>query len=58
MDGEYRATLDADFSGGWGNYGETVEVFSSDEKKVRRIEIRRKEGTAEGAFSIMGLLVS
>ena len=58
VDGEYRATLDADFSGGWGNYGETVEVFSSDEKKVRRIEIKRKEGTAEGAFSIMGLLVS
>lgn len=58
VDGEYQMTLDADFSGGWGNYGETAEVYCSEEKKLHRIEIRKKEGTEKGAFSIMGLLVS
>lgn len=58
VDGAYQMTLDADFSGGWGNYGETVEVYTSEEKALHRIEIKKKEGTEKGAFSIMGLLVS
>lgn len=58
VDGEYVMTLDADFSGGWGDYGETTEVFVSEEKKEHTVEIKKKEGSTGAAFAILGLLVS
>lgn len=58
IDGEYTMTLDADFTGGWGNYGETVEVYTSSEKGKHRVELRKKEDSTGGAFSVIGLLIS
>lgn len=58
IDGAYTMTLNADFTSGWGDYGETVEVFVSDEKAEHTIEIKKKEGSTGDAFTILGLLVS
>ena len=58
VDGEYAMTLDSDFTGGWGDYGETVEVYSSGEKAVHTVEFRKVEGTTEAAFAILALMVS
>ena len=58
VDGEYCETLDADFSGGWGNYAETVEVYSSEEAKARTIEIKKSETSTGDFFGILGLLIS
>ena len=58
IDGAYAMTLDSDFTGGWGDYGETVEVYVSEEKAVHTVEIRKKEDTPEAAFAILALLVS
>ena len=58
VDGEYAMTLDGDFTDGWGNYGESTEVFVSKEKKERTIEIKKKEGSTGDAFAILGLLIS
>ncbi len=58
VDGEYAMTLDADFTNGWGDYGECTEVFVSQDKKERTIEIKKKEGGAGDAFAILGLLIS
>lgn len=58
IDGEYAMTLDSDFTGGWGDYGETVEVYSSGEKAVHTVELRKAEGTPDAAFAILALMVS
>ncbi|MGN1148718.1 MAG: SGNH/GDSL hydrolase family protein [Lachnospiraceae bacterium] len=58
IDGAYAMTLDADFSGGWGNYSETAEVFVSGEKAEHTIEIKKKEGSTGDAFTIVGLMIS
>ena len=60
VDGEYAMTLDADFKGGWGNYGESTEVFVSQDQEIKehRIEIKKKEGSTGDAFIILGLLIS
>lgn len=54
---EVKKISDADFTGGWGSYARTVEVYSSDkaEKHTVTIEI---EGTAKPKFDIYSLLVS
>lgn len=59
VDGEHRATLDADFKGGWGNYSEVKEVFRATDGStaVRHIEIKPAEGS-EGGFEVLGVLVS
>lgn len=58
IDGAYVMTLDSDFSGGWGDYGETVEVYASEEKALHTVEIRKKEGIPEASFAVLALLVS
>ena len=58
IDGEYAMTLDSDFTGGWGDYGETVEVYSSGEKALHTVEFRKTEGTPNAAFAILALMVS
>ena len=54
---EVKRITDADFTGGWGSYARTVEVFSSDkvEKHTVTIEI---EGTEKPKFDIYSFLVS
>lgn len=58
IDGEYCMTLNANFSGGWGDAIETTEVYSSSEKEVHTIEIKKKEDSASSVFALLGLLVS
>lgn len=58
IDDEYCMTLNADFPGGWGNAIETTEVYSTSEKAVHTIEIRKKEDSTGSVFALLGLLVS
>lgn len=58
IDDEYCMTLNADFPGGWGDAIETTEVYSSSEKAVHTIEIKKKEDSTGSVFALLGLLVS
>lgn len=58
IDGEYNRILDADFSGGWGNYAETVELYSSKEADTHTIEIKKSDTSTGDFFGILGLLIS
>ena len=58
IDGEYRTTLDGDFSGGWGNYVEFAEIatFISEGKHTIKIVPQSKDGAA--AFYVSAVAVS
>lgn len=58
IDGELRATIDAGFAGGWGNYAEFAEIASFSEEGTHRVRIvpQAKDGAA--AFYICGLALS
>lgn len=58
IDDTFTMTLDGDFTGGWGNYQETTEVYSSDIRKKHKIEIKRHADSTGDVFSILGLLIS
>ncbi len=58
IDGVCVTTLDADYSGGWGAYPESTEVYTSDEKATHTIEIRKSENSTGDVFSLLGLLIS
>ncbi len=58
VDGELADTLDGDFTGGWGNYAESAEVYKSDAKAKHTVEIKCKEGETAYQFAVLGLLVS
>lgn len=57
VDGEKVATLDGDFSGGWGNYAESAAVFSGESAEHNVKLVKATDSEAEG-FSILGLLVA
>jgi lysophospholipase L1-like esterase len=58
VDGTKVWTLDADFSGGWGNYPDTVEVYKSKDKVKHTIEIKKSSSSTGDVFTILGLLIS
>jgi lysophospholipase L1-like esterase len=58
VDGEKVKTLDADFSGGWGNYAQTDEVYTSDEAAEHTVVIKKAEDSTGDIFTVLGLLVS
>ncbi len=58
IDGERRGTLDGDFSGGWGTYGETKQLMLSQEKAEHTIEIKPAEGSEDKGITILGLMLS
>lgn len=58
VDGNPAATLDADFQGGWGNYAESMECFTSDSVAKHEIIIKKSDASTKDAFTILGLLVS
>lgn len=58
VDGEPKGTLDADFTGGWGNYGNTQQVLISNETAKHTIEIKPAEGSEDKGITILGLMVS
>lgn len=58
VDGERVATLNADFSGGWGNYAEAREVYSSDEAKEHTIVIKKAEDSTGDVFTVLGIMAA
>lgn len=58
IDGVLNRTLNADFTGGWGNYAESIEIYRSKEKKLHTIEIRKSASSTGDVFSLLGLLIS
>jgi lysophospholipase L1-like esterase len=58
IDGKFNRTLDADFSDGWGNYAESIEVFRSKVRDRHTIEIRKAKASKGDVFCILGLLIS
>lgn len=57
VDEERKGTLDADFSGGWGNYGETQQVLLNKEG-THTVEIKPAEGSEDKGITILGLMAS
>ena len=58
VDGESVATLNADFSGGWGNYAEAGEVYSSDEAAEHTIVIKKAEDSTGDVFTVLGIMAA
>lgn len=58
IDGVLQAELDGDFSGGWGDYTEYREVYTSDNYEEHTIEIRMSDKSQYSAFTLMGLCIS
>lgn len=58
VDGERKSVLDADFSGGWGNYGETQQILIGKESGKHTVEIKLSEGSDKTALTIFGIMVS
>ena len=58
VDGKVVATLDADFTGGWGSYAESAEVFASDTAAEHKVVIKKNANSSNEEFTILGLLVS
>lgn len=58
VDGERKGKLEADFTGGWGNYGNTKQVTLTNETAKHTIEIKPAEGSEDKGITILGLMVS
>lgn len=58
VDGEAVRSVDADFSGGWGNAITAEEVYVGEEEAVHTVEIRKKEGSSGEKFCLLGLLTA
>lgn len=58
VDGERKGIIDADFTGGWGNYGNTYQAVISKESEAHTIEIKPAEGSEGKGITILGLMVS
>ena len=58
MDGERKGSLDADFSGGWGNYGETQQILVTKETAVHTVEVKLADGSQNTALTIFGVMQS
>lgn len=58
IDGEKVQTLNADFSGGWGNYAATTECYASDSSSSHTVTIRMAEDSKGSCFTVLGFLVS
>lgn len=58
VDGEPVRTIDADFSGGWGNAIKADEVYASDTVSEHTVELRRSENATGEIFHLLGLLTS
>lgn len=58
VDGAKKGTLDADFTGGWGNYGNTQQVLFAAENTNHTVEIKPAAGSEDKGITILGLMVS
>lgn len=58
VDGERKGTLDADFKGGWGNYGETQQILISKDSEKHTVEIKLADGSTNTSLTILGIMES
>ncbi len=58
VDGERKGSLDADFTGGWGTYGETQQIILAKEAAKHTVEIKLAEGSSNTALTILGIMQS
>lgn len=58
IDGKHAADLDADFSGGWGDYTAYTEVYSSDRPSEHHIRIVKHAESESDLFTVVGLCIS
>ena len=58
IDGERKGVMDANFAGGWGNYGETQQFLLSKETAHHTVEVKLAEGSEKTALTILGVLTS
>lgn len=58
IDGEAVKTIDADFTGGWGNAINAEQVFSSDAAAEHTVTIRKSADSTGEVFDLLGFLVS
>lgn len=58
VDGQVVTVLNADFSGGWGNYAQPQECYTSDSAATHTVVIRKCADSTGDAFTILGFLVS
>jgi len=58
VDGERVATLQGEFPGGWGNYAQSQEVYTSGEEAEHTVIIKKAEGSAGDDFAILRLMIS
>ncbi len=57
IDGEQVASIDGDFTGGWGSYATNQEIYTSDEAAVHTVTVTVQEGDAQN-FEVLGWLIS
>ncbi|GAB6958491.1 hypothetical protein JCM17042A_20870 [Ruminococcus champanellensis 18P13 = JCM 17042] len=58
VDDRLIQVLDGDFTGGWGNYAQAQQVYTSDTPSTHTVTIKQLEGTDLTQFTVLGLLVS
>ena len=58
IDGEAAGTINADFSGGWGDAIKADQVYTSDVEKEHIITIKKSPESTGDLFELLGLLVS
>ena len=57
VDGEDVATINADFTSGWGNYAKAQQIYSSDEVATHTVEVTVVDD-AKPNFQILNWLIS
>ena len=58
IDGELATTINADFTGGWGNYVECAEIASFDTEGEHTVKIVPKTSDKASIFSVTALAIS
>jgi lysophospholipase L1-like esterase len=58
IDGERKGLINADFTGGWGNYGATKQFLLANESASHTIEIKPLAGNEDKGITILALMVS
>lgn len=58
VDDRLIQVLDGDFTGGWGNYAQAQQVYTSDTPSTHTVTIKQLEGTDLTQFTVLGLPVS
>jgi len=58
IDDKYAATVNADFSDGWGNYAAAKEIYSSEDAAEHTVEIKKAADSTGDSFTLLGILTS